>query len=71
MSRPVILSPLANLVKHEIVRLALDLGAPIHLAWSCYYGGERHCGHCGPCFMRRTAFRMLNVVDPIRYEDEP
>ena len=71
VSRPVIISPLANLVKHEIVKLALELDAPIDLAWSCYYGGECHCGHCGPCFMRRTAFQMLGFVDPIRYEYEP
>jgi len=70
MSRPRILSPLANLVKHQIVRLALDLDAPIQLSWSCYYGGEKHCGHCGPCFMRRTAFRMVGTPDSVVYESD-
>jgi 7-cyano-7-deazaguanine synthase len=69
-SRPRILSPLANLVKHEIVKLALDIGAPIHLSWSCYEGGLYHCGNCGPCFMRRNAFRMNDVPDPIKYEKD-
>jgi len=68
ISRPQILSPLGSLVKHEIVQLALDIKAPIHLSWSCYYGGEYHCGHCGPCFMRKTAFKMLGKKDLIRYE---
>lgn len=68
MNRPKILSPLGNLVKHEIVRLALDIGAPIHLSWSCYYGRTHHCGQCGPCYMRQTAFKMLGERDPIVYE---
>jgi len=68
ISRPQILSPLGNLVKHQIVQMAIDIEAPIHLSWSCYYGGERHCGHCGPCFMRRTAFKMLSLEDFILYE---
>ncbi|WP_243680869.1 7-cyano-7-deazaguanine synthase, partial [Vulcanisaeta souniana] len=38
--------------KHEIVRLGLETGAPLHLTWSCYDNGEKHCGRCGPCYMR-------------------
>lgn len=68
MSRPEILSPLGNLVKYEIVRLALDIEAPIHLSWSCYYGREHHCGQCGPCYMRQIAFSMVGKHDPIVYE---
>jgi 7-cyano-7-deazaguanine synthase len=67
-SRPRLLSPLANFVKHEIVRTALDIAAPIHLSWSCYHAGELHCGECGPCYMRRTAFKILNVEDSVDYE---
>lgn len=66
-SRAQILSPLANKVKHEIVRLALDIGAPIDKSWSCYEGGPVHCGRCGPCYMRRQAFRMNGCSDPIAY----
>ena len=68
MSRPRILSPLGKMVKHEIVRLALEIEAPVHLSWSCYHGGEQHCGNCGPCFMRRNAFRMVGVPDNMTYE---
>ncbi len=55
-----------HLVKHEIVKLGLEVGAPLHLTWSCYdNGGERHCGRCGPCYMRRWAFRINGGVrDP-------
>lgn len=66
-SRPRILSPLGSLVKHQIVALAREIDAPIHLSWSCYYGDEEHCGNCGPCYMRRTAFRMNNMPDLITY----
>ena len=56
--------PLGALVKHEIVKLGLQLGAPLHLTWSCYSGGEHHCGECGPCYMRTRAFKMNGVKDP-------
>jgi 7-cyano-7-deazaguanine synthase len=60
--------PVGNLMKHEIVRLGLDIGAPLDLTWSCYEGGEKHCGKCGPCFMRRTAFKMNDEPEVIEYE---
>lgn len=58
-------SPVGNLMKHEIVALGRRLEAPLHLTWSCYRGGERHCGECGPCRMRRTAFERGGAVDPV------
>lgn len=57
--------PVATLMKHEIVRLGLSLEMPFEVTWSCYQGGERHCGECGPCFMRRRAFEMNGAVDPV------
>lgn len=57
-----------HLVKHEIVKLGLEVGAPLHLTWSCYDNGERHCGRCGPCYMRRWAFRINGVRDPVEYD---
>lgn len=59
--------PVGNLMKHEIVRLGLEVGAPLGLAWSCYDGGELHCGSCGPCYMRRRAFEMNGEADPVVY----
>lgn len=63
-----LLTPLANLMKRDIVRMGLENGAPLDLTWSCYLNGEKHCGKCGPCFMRRTAFKMLNEPEVIQYE---
>jgi len=59
-----IVTPVGNLMKHEIVALGHRLGVPYELTWSCYRGGEEHCGKCGPCFMRYTAFQRNNLHDP-------
>lgn len=66
-NRVQVLTPVANLMKREIVELGLSLNAPLHLTWSCYESGEKHCGKCGPCFMRKTAFKMLNIPEVIEY----
>ncbi|BFI76152.1 7-cyano-7-deazaguanine synthase QueC [Sulfurisphaera ohwakuensis] len=63
-----VLMPVGNLVKHEIVKLGVEIGAPLHLTWSCYEGGQKHCGKCGPCYMRKTAFRINGLNDPVEYE---
>lgn len=68
LSRARIINPLANLMKKEIVELAYKIGAPIHLAWSCYVGGDKHCGQCGPCHMRQIAHKMLGIADTVEYE---
>lgn len=60
-----IVSPVGNLMKHEIVNLGHELGAPFEHTWSCYRGGEIHCGVCGPCYMRRTAFERNGLLDPV------
>ena len=60
-----LVSPVGHLMKHEIVALGLRLGVPYELTWSCYHGGEIHCGDCGPCFMRETAFERNEAVDPV------
>lgn len=59
--------PVGNLMKHEIVKLGLELGAPLDLTWSCYRAGSQHCGTCGPCFMRRTAFEINDANEVITY----
>lgn len=61
--------PVGNYMKHEIVKLGMQIGAPLHLTWSCYRAGQRHCGRCGPCFMRRTAFEINGIPEVIEYEE--
>lgn len=63
-----VVMPVGNLMKHEIVALGHKLGAPLHLTWSCYRAGEKHCGTCGPCYMRRTAFEINGLPEVIEYE---
>jgi 7-cyano-7-deazaguanine synthase len=65
-----LLAPVGNLMKHEIVALGMRLHVPYKLTWSCYRNGSLHCGRCGPCHMRREAFRRNGLVDPVRYSDE-
>ena len=69
-ARAQILAPVGNLVKHEIVRLGVELQAPLDRTWSCYLDGDLHCGRCGPCFMRRVAFEANGLVDPIQYSSK-
>lgn len=54
--------------KAQIVMMGDRLAAPLHLTYSCYEGGEAHCGRCGTCLERREAFREAGVLDPTRYE---
>ena len=63
-----VIMPVGNLMKHEIVALGHEVGAPLHLTWSCYRAGEHHCGTCGPCYMRRTAFKINELPEVIKYE---
>lgn len=59
--------PVGNLMKHEIVRLGVDVGAPLDVTWSCYEDGDVHCGDCGPCFMRKVAHEMQGLPDGVEY----
>lgn len=63
-----VIMPVGNMMKHEIVKLGEKLDAPLHLTWSCYRAGEQHCGKCGPCYMRRTAFQINELPEVINYE---
>ena len=60
--------PVGNMMKHEIVALGKSIDAPLDLTWSCYRAGELHCGTCGPCYMRRTAFEINNLPEVIQYD---
>lgn len=62
-----IVTPLIHMRKSEIVRRGLELGAPLHLTWSCYQDSERSCGKCESCFLRLKGFREAGITDPIPY----
>lgn len=63
----IIKTPVIDMRKSEIVRKGLDLGAPLHLTWSCYQASEAACGNCDSCALRLRAFREAGAVDPIPY----
>lgn len=63
-----ILTPVIHLKKHQIVRLGVELGAPLHLTWSCYRNSDRVCGRCDSCILRLKAFETAGIPDPIQCE---
>lgn len=62
-----ILTPLIHLKKSEIIRLGMELQAPLHLTWSCYSGEDLACGVCDSCVLRLRAFLEADATDPIHY----
>lgn len=62
--------PLQWLTKDRIIKLGTELGVPWHLTWSCYAGGEKHCGTCPTCRARRAGFHKAGVMDPTKYAAE-
>ncbi|MDQ2905592.1 MAG: 7-cyano-7-deazaguanine synthase QueC [Chloroflexota bacterium] len=61
-------APFMHMAKQQIIRLGSVLGVPYADTWSCYKGGDKHCGTCGTCFERREAFQLAQVPDPTAYE---
>ena len=64
-----IATPLIGMRKHQIVRLGLELGAPLDLTWSCYSREDRACGVCDSCVLRLRAFEQAGARDPIPYAE--
>lgn len=50
-----LLTPFINMTKSDIAILGKSLKVPFHLTWSCYEGGDTHCGKCGTCVERNEA----------------
>ena len=56
--------PIIEMSKADIVRLAMELEAPLELTWSCYQGGEIPCGRCDSCILRASGFSAAGYPDP-------
>lgn len=66
-----LLRPFIDLDKTAIARRGAELGIDFAETWSCYKGGEIHCGVCGTCVERREAFLLAGVKDPTLYLETP
>lgn len=62
-------APFVGITKADIVRRGMELSVPFEKTWSCYKGGEQHCGRCGTCTERREAFELAGVEDPTTYQE--
>ena len=60
-------APYTNISKADIIRRGARLGIDYGATYSCYRGGEHHCGTCGTCTERREAFREAGIPDPTKY----
>jgi len=59
--------PFAGMDKRDIGDLGRKLGVDFTRTWTCYKGGETHCGTCGACDERKYALRNQEGLDPTRY----
>ncbi len=66
-----LLRPFIHTDKAGIARRGIELGIDFSETWSCYKGGEIHCGVCGTCVERREAFMLACLPDPTDYEKTP
>jgi 7-cyano-7-deazaguanine synthase len=66
-----LLRPFIAMDKTAIARRGVELGIDFSETWSCYKGGEIHCGVCGTCVERREAFILAGLPDHTRYERTP
>lgn len=66
-SHVALLAPFIHFTKAEIVKLGKGLNVPFKKTWSCYQGGELHCGVCPTCDDRKKAFQLVGVTDPTEY----
>ncbi len=62
-------TPFVHRPKSDIVSVGAAQGTPFKDTWSCYKGGDIHCGRCGTCVERREAFDIAGVPDPTQYAD--
>ncbi|MBQ8968340.1 MAG: 7-cyano-7-deazaguanine synthase QueC [Bacteroidaceae bacterium] len=63
-----IFAPYTHLTKGEIAARGKRIGLDYAETWSCYKGGEKHCGKCGTCVERREALAVAGIPDPTEYE---
>ncbi len=63
-----LVAPYTMITKADIVKRGSELGIDYTKTYSCYKGGEHHCGLCGTCRERREAFMLAGVEDKTIYD---
>ena len=63
-------APFIQIEKSDIAKIGLLDGVDFSQTWSCYKGGDLHCGKCGTCVERKEAFQVAGIEDPTIYEDD-
>ena len=63
-----VVAPYTNITKGDIARIGKKLGIDYAETWSCYKGGEKHCGKCGTCVERKEALDYAGIEDTTEYE---
>ena len=63
-----IVAPYTNITKADIASIGYRLGLDYKETWSCYKGGDKHCGKCGTCVERREALAEAGIEDDTEYE---
>ena len=62
-------APYTNITKGDIARIGKQLGLDYTETWSCYKGGDKHCGKCGTCVERKEALAEAGIKDATEYEE--
>ena len=62
-------APFVHKTKAQIAEIGAALNVPYEDTWSCYEGGELHCGRCGTCNERKEACQLAGVYDPTNYRE--
>lgn len=63
-----VIAPYTKITKSDIARIGKRLGTDYAETWSCYKGGEVHCGKCGTCVERKEALAEAGIEDKTIYE---
>ena len=64
-----LLTPYTFLTKAEIASKGKELNLDYSETWSCYKGGEHHCGVCGTCRERKEALAQAGIEDNTNYDN--